>query len=280
MKFREALLSGFYTLQTARDNYRLAEKRMNRKLVERFIEVQTILLAPICPHYCDHLWTKVLNKQGSVRVARWPEAGPVDEAILKQNDYLQNSLHTFRLKIGALKDQYFNTEDGFIYVGESFPAWHEKAIEAIAPFYNKEQNDFGDFAEAKRKVVDALKGDGALKKDMQKVMGLVSDMPNRIRAEGEAALSLKWPFDQRALFDGQVEFMREQLGLRSLTVYSSADPGAPDIEGKKSSPVPGSPLFTFAGEKKAKAKKAAPAPKKAAPAAAAKKPATSNKKQK
>lgn len=29
---------------------------MQKSLVLRFIEVQTILLAPICPHYTEHLW--------------------------------------------------------------------------------------------------------------------------------------------------------------------------------------------------------------------------------
>src|ERR1700722_19984345 len=114
MKFREALLTGFWNLQAARDNYRLAEKPMNRGLIERFLEVQTIMLAPICPHYCDHIWTKLLNREGSVRTATWPAGGPIDETIITKNNFLHVSLHTFRLRIQHSNEQFVNNKDGFI----------------------------------------------------------------------------------------------------------------------------------------------------------------------
>lgn len=34
---------------------------MHKTLVLRFIEVQTILLAPICPHFTEHLWVLMGN---------------------------------------------------------------------------------------------------------------------------------------------------------------------------------------------------------------------------
>lgn len=44
--------------QAAKDKYReLAIEGMHRELVFRFIEVQTLLLAPICPHLCEHIWS-------------------------------------------------------------------------------------------------------------------------------------------------------------------------------------------------------------------------------
>lgn len=45
-------------LQAAKDKYReLAIEGMHRELVFQFIEVQTLLLAPICPHLCEHIWS-------------------------------------------------------------------------------------------------------------------------------------------------------------------------------------------------------------------------------
>ena len=50
----------------ARDKYReLSMDGMNRQLIMKFIEVQTILLAPICPHVCEHVW-ELLGKVHSV----------------------------------------------------------------------------------------------------------------------------------------------------------------------------------------------------------------------
>lgn len=44
--------------QAAKDKYReLAIEGMHRELVFQFIEVQTLILAPICPHLCEHIWS-------------------------------------------------------------------------------------------------------------------------------------------------------------------------------------------------------------------------------
>lgn len=60
-------LNCFYVcMQAAKDRYReLAIEGMHRDLVFQFIEQQTLLLAPICPHLCEYTWGllgKVRNK--------------------------------------------------------------------------------------------------------------------------------------------------------------------------------------------------------------------------
>ena len=65
MMFKEALRTGFYEFQAARDKYREVEiQGMHRELVFRFIEHQTLILSPICPHLTEHIWQllgKVIN---------------------------------------------------------------------------------------------------------------------------------------------------------------------------------------------------------------------------
>ncbi|KAF2293936.1 hypothetical protein GH714_005832 [Hevea brasiliensis] len=53
--FREALKTGFYDLQAARDEYRFScgSGGMNRDLIWHFMDVQTRLITPICPHYAN-----------------------------------------------------------------------------------------------------------------------------------------------------------------------------------------------------------------------------------
>ena len=54
-------------LRALRDKYREMEVRgMHRDLVMRFIETQTLLLAPICPHVCEHIW-QLLGKVHTLR---------------------------------------------------------------------------------------------------------------------------------------------------------------------------------------------------------------------
>jgi leucyl-tRNA synthetase len=61
--YREALKSGFYDLQSARDNYRVnvQDNKMHQDLILRFIEVQALLMYPITPHMSEHIW-KLLKK--------------------------------------------------------------------------------------------------------------------------------------------------------------------------------------------------------------------------
>ena len=60
----------YTSIKASKDKYReLAIEGMHRDLVFQFIEMQTLLLAPICPHLCDYSWSllaKVLTTQGWV----------------------------------------------------------------------------------------------------------------------------------------------------------------------------------------------------------------------
>lgn len=59
MLFKEALRTGFFEFQAVRDKYReltANEDGMHHDLVFQFIELQAILLSPICPHVCEHVY--------------------------------------------------------------------------------------------------------------------------------------------------------------------------------------------------------------------------------
>ena len=63
MLYKEALKSGFFEMQLCLSRYRefCGAEGMDKTLMERFFEVQTLMLAPICPHVCEHIW-KLLGK--------------------------------------------------------------------------------------------------------------------------------------------------------------------------------------------------------------------------
>jgi len=64
MEFKEALKTGFFEMQTARDVYRelVGSNNMRKDLVVEFIETQARVLAPICPHISEYIWRKILLK--------------------------------------------------------------------------------------------------------------------------------------------------------------------------------------------------------------------------
>lgn len=58
MLFKEALKTGFFELQAVRDKYRELSvlEGMNAELILHFVEVQALLLSPICPHVAEYVW--------------------------------------------------------------------------------------------------------------------------------------------------------------------------------------------------------------------------------
>lgn len=76
--YKDVLKYGFSELKKARDIYQVAclqsGRKMNLCLIKRFIEVQAILLAPICPHICDYVY-QFLHPKISIMNAKWPSPG-------------------------------------------------------------------------------------------------------------------------------------------------------------------------------------------------------------
>ncbi|POI26138.1 hypothetical protein CIB84_010112 [Bambusicola thoracicus] len=152
MLFKEALKTGFFEFQAAKDKYReLAIEGMHRELVFRFIEVQTLLLAPICPHLCEHIWS-LLGKPDSIMKASWPEAGPVDEILIGSSQYLMEAAHDLRLRLkgymapvkgkkGA-KEPCQKPSHCTIYVAKSYPPWQHTTLSVLRQHYqeNLEKN--------------------------------------------------------------------------------------------------------------------------------------------
>ncbi len=72
-KFKSALIEGYYDLQAS---YRWYVKRAgtpHRELLKKFIETQTLLIAPFVPHTAEEAW-KIIGKSGFASLAPWPAA--------------------------------------------------------------------------------------------------------------------------------------------------------------------------------------------------------------
>jgi leucyl-tRNA synthetase len=102
MMYKEVLKSGFFELQSARDRYRelCFEDLMHSTLIKRFIEVQLILLSPICPHICEHIWLNVIQNKESILKASWPTttSSVIDEPLLNSSSFLMEAAHDFRTR--------------------------------------------------------------------------------------------------------------------------------------------------------------------------------------
>merc|ERR550539_1557719 len=77
MQYKQALRCGWYNLQRARNFWRSNSTGLHKDLVMRYIEVQLILLSPICPHFCEFMWQSIQKMgfpaKGCIIDAPWPK---------------------------------------------------------------------------------------------------------------------------------------------------------------------------------------------------------------
>jgi len=251
-QYREALRTGFHELQSARDHYRTVAEdvKMHRDLVLKFIEVQALLICPICPHFAEKVW-KLLGKTGSVLKASWPSVGPIDKVALSKDKYIEDILYNFRSKIGVFLKKAKNAKvtEAEITVSLSFPEWHRKALEYMHTVYNKQTKEFKPDSE----MLEHFRGMNLDAAVLKKVMSLIVELKNEVKTRGEEALQLKLPFDEKELIESSLPYVCRSLEVGKVVVKVAA-------EGQEGSAVPGKPSFavtahTPAEEKKDKKKK-------------------------
>ncbi|KAM9730341.1 leucine--tRNA ligase, cytoplasmic isoform 2-T2 [Dama dama] len=250
MMFKEALKTGFFEFQAAKDKYReLAVEGMHRDLVFRFIEVQTVLLAPFCPHLCEHIWT-LLGKPDSIMTASWPLAGPVDESLIRSSQYLMEVAHDLRLRLksymmpakGKKTDKQSPEKPSHctIYVAKNYPSWQHITLSVLR---NHFENNSGKLPDNKV-IAGELGSLPELKKYMKKVMPFVAMIKENLEKMGPRVLDLQLEFDEQAVLMENIVYLTNSLELEHIEVKFASE-----AEDKvREDCCPGKPLNVFRTE--------------------------------
>ncbi|XP_032192180.1 leucine--tRNA ligase, cytoplasmic isoform X1 [Mustela erminea] len=250
MMFKEALKTGFFEFQAAKDKYReLAIEGMHRDLVFRFIEVQTLLLAPFCPHLCEHIWT-LLGKPDSIMSASWPLAGPVDEVLIRSSQYLMEVAHDLRLRLknymmpakGKKTDKQPPQKPSHctIYVAKNYPSWQHTTLSVLRNHFEANSGKLPD-----NKVIASELGNlPELKKYMKKVMPFVAMIKENLEKMGPRVLDLQLEFDEQAVLMENIVYLTNSLELEHIEVKFASE-----AEDKiREDCCPGKPLNVFRTE--------------------------------
>lgn len=250
MMYKEALKSGFFEFQAAKDKYReLAIEGMHRDLVFRFIEYQTLLLAPICPHLCEHTWT-LLGKRTSVMKASWPTAGPVDEILIRSSQYLMDTAHDLRLRLKAYM-QPAKSKKGdnkppakpthcSIYVAKTYPPWQHSALSLLGKHYKSNNGALPD----NKVIAMELGAMPELKKYMKRVMPFVAMIKDSLEKKGPRVLDLELEFDERAVLLDNIVYLTNSLELDQIEVVFASEAD----DKVKEDCCPGKPFCVFRSE--------------------------------
>jgi len=259
MSYKEALRTGFFELQLSRDKYRemclATDSFMREDLIFRFIRVQLHLLSPVCPHLTDYIWRHILpgtpgfvGMSKSILTSSWPEAGKVDELIVKSSQHLMDTSHDFRIRMKKLqnppkgkKDPPPKSTHATIYVAKSFPPWQTCVLTKLSELYEKGSGTFPD----NKVILGELKGEPELAKAMKKVMPFVTKVKESVAAQGPKAMNVTLDFDEKALFEETISYMASTLELEGVSVaYSDS---APDAKTREEC-CPGDPIIVFRAE--------------------------------
>ncbi|KAG0496450.1 hypothetical protein HPP92_001141 [Vanilla planifolia] len=266
--FRNALKTGFYDLQAARDEYRVScgSGGMNRDLLLQFIDIQTRLIAPICPHYAEYVWRFLLEKEGFVLTAGWPLSDTPDLTLQRANKYLQESIILMRKLLqkqlsGSKKSKKGATASlseetkltiGLIYVKEQYDGWKEESLKILRKKFDREKGSFT----SEQEILDELKaspiGNDMNPKQIQKLcMSFIKFKMDDALHVGMHALDLKLPFDEIMVLQENSDLIRRQLGLEHIEVLSASDEDSLRKAGAHISlltqnpPSPGNPVSIF-----------------------------------
>lgn len=151
--FKEALRTGFFEYQDARDKYRelCVRNGMHRALIIKFIETQAIMLSPLCPHSAEYIYQEILKEPGSIQTAKWPKAKQPNPTYLQQFSYFIDVCHSFRVryknylaqcKKSGKQKQPNNSNDqppkpthATIFVAKNYPKWQSTILNTMKTMY-------------------------------------------------------------------------------------------------------------------------------------------------
>ncbi|KAL5460341.1 hypothetical protein EMCRGX_G033786 [Ephydatia muelleri] len=249
MMYREAMTTGFHGLQAFRDQYReiaTAGDGMNWHLVERFIEVQALLLCPVCPHFAEHVWT-LLGKAKSIMHASWPQCGEVDDLLIREAKYLTDVTHEFRVRMKKMTERKGKTlqqsalpEFGIIYVAKQYPKWQQIILSTLKELSREREGKVE--LPSNNELLEKFRTIEELKPFMKKIMPFVQSLKDGLANKGLEALDLTLRFDEKAAIERHLPYLVRSLELKELWVDSVGSSTDPKIQEEC---LPGRPYSIF-----------------------------------
>ncbi|WFC95607.1 leucine--tRNA ligase [Malassezia brasiliensis] len=260
--YKEVTKLGFYELQSSRDLYReaTADIGMHADLVRLWIETQALLIAPIAPHFAEHIWKGVLGHTTTVHDARFPEAQPEDAALTAAAAYVRGTIKTIRdaeiavtrrkVKGQAPSEKYNERKpkEVSIFVADAFPAWQDVCVNAVQQHYDPATGQVDD-AKVREEVAKA-----GLLKD-KKAMPFVMAFKKRIAEFGpEMAFNRQLPFNEKETLAASSGYLKKTLNFRNVHIESAKEAlaRADELQGKHGfdrtvveGAEPGAPSFAF-----------------------------------
>ncbi len=225
--YKVAIKSALYDFTTCRDFYREATTAagitMHRSLVEKYIELQALLLTPIAPHWADYIWTDLLKHSTSIQLALWPSVPAANPVLTAAREYVRATSSAITSAEAA---QQRRKEKGkttsfdpklpkklTIYYATAFPAWQDDCVELVRQHF-----DAASISIDEKKVGEAVKAKGG--KEMKRAMPFVQNLRKRLLGgePQEVVFERKLAFNEGEVLAHMVQGLRRTTGCRVVEV--------------------------------------------------------------
>ncbi|CAH8449805.1 unnamed protein product [Heterobilharzia americana] len=241
-EYREVLKIVFYELQTHRDRYReVCQGSLHIDLIRRYMDVQLLLLCPICSHLCEYIWLNLLNNKKSIFCETWPKLSrSVDRVLLLQGRYIDDTAHAFRLQLKQYQtakllkkssksgesnytSQWIPPSEAIIWVAKAYPPWQAQILEIMAANLSEDGKTLPDNATLAQLLRPHLKAMGKMAK---RAMPFVQLVRERFENHGKRVLQLQLEVDECEVITKNLSYLISTLGLRQpdgLKIHYSCD---------------------------------------------------------
>jgi leucyl-tRNA synthetase len=158
------------------------------------------------------MWGK-LGKEGLAIKAPWPVADKEDKMLTRQAVFLRSGLKKFRSQVGKAKKAIAQAS---ILVADTYPQWKVDILLWMQEQYNEETNSF---AATFMKDLKGWTGQNISDKKLIKfAMQFAAFMKSEVAEVGRVALDVHLPFDQQAVLEGSMKYIKSQLVLENIDI--------------------------------------------------------------
>ncbi|KAJ1517056.1 cytosolic leucyl tRNA synthetase, partial [Coelomomyces lativittatus] len=249
MLYRDALKYGFFEFQESRYFYREfvshPDIQMHRDLVMLFIRLQTFIMTPIIPHWCEHVWRNLLNEPTSVVNQPWPVTPTVDFKHVAMLEYLKTLTHALRTGDPSVKKPsmaHQKQRQCTLFVAPCWLSWQSELIQYLATAYEEKGLNAFSFENLKLALPEVFA-------THKKAMSFVNELKLQLNSHPPSKVfQLSLEFDEIELIHYALPWLSQSLQLDLLKIVDVSKTSSFDIKEhtvKASLAIPGVPGFVF-----------------------------------
>lgn len=168
-RFKRVCHWAFNELDRIRKNYEnwCTSIGMHSDLIRKYVEVQTLFLAPIIPNYCGNIWNNLLKKKDCILDAEFPVVHDYSENIIDKCMFWENIWKDIHHQLNFAEKKKIAVKCISLEFVRNVPQWHR----IVSDIMNDDTKDKRE----KIKNVSAFIGKQKInKKEKKKIIGSIA----------------------------------------------------------------------------------------------------------